>query len=51
MSCLLDPPLGAGDLVLSDFDGTVSVRDTGLEMITRLQLIDMFAGPVETRND
>lgn len=38
MGCLLDPPLGAGDLVLSDFDGTVSLQDTGLEMITRLQL-------------
>jgi 2,3-diketo-5-methylthio-1-phosphopentane phosphatase len=35
---LLDPPLGPGDLVLSDFDGTISVQDTGLEIITRLQL-------------
>lgn len=35
---LLDPPLGPGDLVLSDFDGTVSVQDTGIEIITRLEL-------------
>ena len=38
MPRLLDPPLGPGDLVLSDFDGTISLRDTGLETITRLQL-------------
>ena len=31
-------PLGPGDLVLSDFDGTVSLRDTGLEMMNRLDV-------------
>ena len=31
-------PLGPGDLVLSDFDGTISLADTGLEMMTRLEL-------------
>jgi len=31
-------PLGPGDLVLSDFDGTISLVDTGVEMITRLGL-------------
>jgi 2,3-diketo-5-methylthio-1-phosphopentane phosphatase len=38
MPRLIDPPLGAGDLVLSDFDGTISLKDTGLEMIQRLGL-------------
>ena len=31
-------PLGPGDLVLCDFDGTISVADTGIEVITRLEL-------------
>ena len=38
MPRLIDPPLGPGDLVLSDFDGTISRHDTGLAMMTRLQL-------------
>lgn len=29
-------PLGPGDLVLSDFDGTITVRDTGLEVMNRV---------------
>ena len=38
MPARIDPPLGPGDLVLSDFDGTVSLIDTGLYMMERLQL-------------
>ncbi len=38
MPRLIDPPLAKGDLVLSDFDGTISLQDTGLEMIQRLGL-------------
>jgi 2,3-diketo-5-methylthio-1-phosphopentane phosphatase len=43
MPRLIDPPLGPGDLVLSDFDGTISLQDTGLEMITRLHLAPALA--------
>lgn len=32
------PPLAAGDLVLCDFDGTIALSDTGVEVITRLDL-------------
>lgn len=34
----LQPPLGPDDLVLSDFDGTITQKDTGVEIITRLGL-------------
>jgi 2,3-diketo-5-methylthio-1-phosphopentane phosphatase len=36
-------PLGPGDLVLSDFDGTIALADTGLEVITRLDLPEAWA--------
>lgn len=32
------PPLNSGDLVLCDFDGTIALSDTGVEVITRLDL-------------
>lgn len=35
-------PLGPGDLVLSDFDGTISLVDTGVEVIMRLRLAEAW---------
>ena len=36
------PPLSAGDLVLSDFDGTIARVDVGVEVITRLDLTEAW---------
>lgn len=38
MASGLEPALGPGDLILSDFDGVISLKDVGVETITRLGL-------------
>lgn len=35
-------PLGPGDLVLSDFDGTIATVDVGVDIITRLDLAEAW---------
>ena len=42
MRQMRDGPLGPGDLVLADFDGTVSIEDTSLYTITRLGLAEAW---------